>query len=96
MPSTAKDHESKLEVHKTARAKDLDTAIREIKAGKKKGCYIWYIMPQLIGLSSSTTSQIYDIKDVNEAIAFLKDPSFLTDYTAVIDAILSNTNRLFK
>ena len=45
------EHKAKLKVHKKARDSDLKTAIDEIKEGKKKSHYIWYIMPQLSGFS---------------------------------------------
>jgi len=49
-------------------------ALAELRAGRKRGHWIWYVFPQLSGLGSSATSQIYAIADVAEAEEYLRDP----------------------
>lgn len=50
------------------------SALSEIKKGKKESPWMWFIFPQLKGLGSCDTSKFYEIKNVDEAIAFLEHP----------------------
>src|SRR5690606_17445562 len=52
----------------------FDAALRELQAGRKRGHWIWYILPQLAGLGMSGMSQRYAIRDAQEAVAYLQDP----------------------
>ncbi|MBS7232140.1 DUF1810 domain-containing protein [Flavobacterium psychroterrae] len=49
-------------------------ALSEIKKGKKESPWMWFIFPQIKGLASCDTSKFYEIKNVDEAIAFLEHP----------------------
>lgn len=51
-----------------------ETALIEMKAGKKQGHWIWYIFPQIKGLGHSPNSNYYAIEDINEAKAYLEHP----------------------
>ena len=51
-----------------------ETALKEIKAGRKRSCWIWFIFPQLKGLGFSYNAQYYGIEDSNEAKAYLNHP----------------------
>ncbi|MDR3697477.1 DUF1810 domain-containing protein [Mucilaginibacter sp.] len=57
-----------------AQRTDYDTALAEIKNGRKRSHWMWYIFPQIQGLGFSQTSRFYAIKDMDEAIAYLKHP----------------------
>lgn len=48
-----------------------DAALRELRAGVKRGHWIWWIFPQLLGLGRSTTSRAYGIANLDEARAYL-------------------------
>ena len=50
------------------------TALSEIKNGRKRSHWMWYIFPQIQGLGFSETSKFYAIKDLAEAEEFLKHP----------------------
>lgn len=52
----------------------FDAALREIRFGRKRGHWIWYIFPQLAGLGFSAMSQAFAIADRQEAIDYLRDP----------------------
>ena len=54
-----------------AQKADYDTALDEIRQGRKKSHWIWYIFPNITGLGYSSTSQHYAIKDLSEARAYL-------------------------
>lgn len=51
-----------------------DMALREIKEGKKRGHWIWYIFPQIKGLGHSCNSEYYGISGTKEARAYLDHP----------------------
>ncbi|MVN23090.1 DUF1810 domain-containing protein [Mucilaginibacter arboris] len=57
-----------------AQQTDYQTALTEIKNGRKRSHWMWYIFPQIQGLGFSETSRFYAIKDVAEAEEFLKHP----------------------
>lgn len=57
-----------------AQENDYLTALSEIKAGRKRSHWMWYIFPQVKGLGFSETSKFYAIKDIEEAVAYLKHP----------------------
>ena len=42
-------------------------ALAEIKSGRKRSHWMWYIFPQFKGLGYSDTSKFYAINDSNEA-----------------------------
>lgn len=46
-------------------------ALKEIKSGRKKTHWIWYIFPQAKGLGSSTNSEFYGISCKEEAQEYL-------------------------
>ena len=57
-----------------AQRADYDEALLEIKRGRKSSHWMWYIFPQFEGLGFSTTSRLYSIKSVAEAVAYLAHP----------------------
>ena len=48
-----------------------DQAVREIRAGRKTGHWMWFELPQLGGLGRSETSRYYGIASLAEARAYL-------------------------
>lgn len=54
-----------------AQAPIYDRALAEIKAGSKRSHWMWFVFPQFAGLGMSATSQLYAIKNINEAKAYL-------------------------
>ncbi len=53
---------------------DYQQALSEIRAGRKRSHWMWYIFPQFDGLGFSSTSKWYAIKSVAEAEAYLAHP----------------------
>lgn len=49
-------------------------ALREMRDGRKRSHWIWYIFPQLKGLGRSHRAQVYGIEDIDEARAYLAHP----------------------
>ena len=50
------------------------TALAEIRSGRKRSHWMWYVFPQFRGLGFSSTSQHYAIKSLAEAVAYLAHP----------------------
>lgn len=48
-----------------------DRVLAELKNGRKRSHWMWYIFPQLEGLGRSTTARRYAIKSREEALAYL-------------------------
>lgn len=51
-----------------------DSVLAELKSGRKRTHWIWFIFPQFAGLGHSPTSQHYAIKSIEEARQYLKHP----------------------
>ncbi len=66
--------ENNLQRFLDAQTRDYPQALAEIKAGRKRSHWMWYIFPQIQGLGFSSTSQHYAIRDAAEAAAYLKQP----------------------
>ena len=57
-----------------AQAGDYERALAEVRAGRKRSHWMWYIFPQFDGLGFSATSRRYAIKSAAEARAYLGHP----------------------
>ena len=57
-----------------AQATAYPTALTELKAGRKRSHWMWYVFPQIQGLGFSATTQHYAIRDAAEAAAYLRHP----------------------
>ena len=72
----------------------FESALEEIRAGRKRGHWIWYVFPQLSGLGTSGFSHSFAIDGEEEAIAFLHDEKLrsrlLTIATAVVEQLKSH------
>jgi uncharacterized protein (DUF1810 family) len=57
-----------------AQEDDYAQALAEIRSGRKRSHWMWYILPQFEGLGQSSMSKRYSIKSVDEAEAYLQHP----------------------
>ncbi|WP_434775613.1 DUF1810 domain-containing protein [Pseudomonas oryzihabitans] len=57
-----------------AQATTYATALAEIRAGRKRSHWMWFIFPQIQGLGRSETAQHYAIASRDEASAYLAHP----------------------
>jgi uncharacterized protein (DUF1810 family) len=53
---------------------EYESALAEIRAGRKRGHWIWFTFPQIAGLGTSPMSQAYAIHDRSEAEEYLRHP----------------------
>jgi uncharacterized protein (DUF1810 family) len=49
-------------------------ALAELRAGRKRSHWMWFVFPQLAGLGRSPTAQYFAIEDLEEARAYLAHP----------------------
>jgi uncharacterized protein (DUF1810 family) len=64
-----------------------DTALAEIRRGRKTSHWIWYIFPQIEGLGRSATARAYAIRDLAEACEYLRDPLLRARYEEIAGAV---------
>ncbi|QJD79857.1 DUF1810 domain-containing protein [Spirosoma rhododendri] len=72
-----------------AQVNDYEQALAEIKSGRKRGHWMWYIFPQLRGLGFSEMAQFYGIRDLAEAKAYLAHPVLGPRLVAISRALIS-------
>lgn len=71
-----------------AHQKDYEKALCEIRNGKKRTHWMWYIFPQIQGLGDSVTTERYAIQSEEEARAFLSDPYLGKNLLEISNALL--------
>jgi len=69
--------------------KTYAVAIEELRLGKKRSHWIWYVFPQLKGLGLSTTSEFYGLAGLAEARAYLEDTVLCYRLKEAIQAVLN-------
>ena len=72
-----------------AQKSDYATALSEIKNGKKRSHWMWYIFPQIAGLGFSETSKFYSLKSLQKAQEYLKHPVLGPRLIEVSNALLN-------
>jgi len=90
---------SNLERFLDVQADDYETALSEIKNGRKRSHWMWYIFPQIHGLGYSETSRFYSIKNKKEADDFLQHPILGNRLISICNELLNlksdNANDIF-
>ena len=51
-----------------------ESALAELRAGRKRGHWIWFVLPQIEGLGMSPTSQFFGVRGLAEARAYVAHP----------------------
>lgn len=91
--------ETNLQRFLDAQQTSYQIALSEIKNGRKRSHWMWYIFPQIQGLGFSETSRFYAIKDVDEAEGFLKHPILGSRLIEICNVLLglesNNANQIF-
>ncbi|HKB43225.1 MAG TPA: DUF1810 domain-containing protein [Chitinophagaceae bacterium] len=82
-----------------AQQPDYEIALAEVRKGRKKSHWMWYIFPQIQGLGFSATSKYYAIKNIQEAEKFLKHPVLGSRLIGICNELLqlkqNNANAIF-
>ena len=77
-----------LERFKRAQDQTYEQALQEIRNGRKRSHWMWYIFPQMRGLGFSSTAEYYGISSLEEARAYLEDPVLGSRLTEISQALL--------
>lgn len=76
-----------------AQEDDYEQALSEIRGGRKRSHWMWYIFPQCDGLGFSSTSKRYAIKSIAEAEAYLSHPVLGVRLMECVEAVLGLEQR---
>ncbi|NLX49081.1 MAG: DUF1810 domain-containing protein [Methanospirillum sp.] len=68
-------------------------ALSELRAGRKRSHWMWYIFPQLAGLGRSPTSREFSIRTLAEAEAYLRHPVLGPRLVECAEAVLAVEGR---
>jgi uncharacterized protein (DUF1810 family) len=80
----AYDLERFLEAQET----QFEDALQELKNGRKRSHWMWYMFPQISGLGFSSTSMYYGIKDLAEAQAYFNHQVLGKRLLALVEVVL--------
>ena len=70
-------------------------ALQEVKAGHKKGHWIWYIFPQMKGLGHSELSDYYGINGREEAKAYIEHPVLKDRLVEICEEVLNSKTSVY-
>jgi len=76
-----------------AQADVYDDALAELRAGSKRGHWMWFVFPQIAGLGRTATAQRFAIADLAEARAYLAHPVLGPRLVECAEALLKVTGR---
>jgi uncharacterized protein (DUF1810 family) len=76
-----------------AQETDYEHALSEIRSGRKRSHWMWYIFPQVEGLGNSANARRYSIKSAAEAKAYLAHPVLGPRLVACAEAALAVEGR---
>jgi len=76
-----------------AQERTYPTALAEVRSGRKRSHWMWYVFPQIAGLGFSETSQRYAIRSTAEARAYLAHPLLGPRLIECFEAALSVDGR---
>ena len=77
----------------TAQDPVIDRAMAELRAGRKRSHWRWFVFPQVAGLGSSAMAQRYAIATLDEARAYLAHPVLGPRLRAATAAVLATNDR---
>lgn len=80
------------DLHRFVEAQEpvIDQVKRELRSGRKRSHWMWFVFPQVEGLGSSETAQRYAISSRAEAEAYLTHPVLgprLRECTMIVNGI---------
>jgi uncharacterized protein (DUF1810 family) len=69
------------------------TALAELRGGRKRSHWMWFIFPQMRGLGLSAMAQTYGVASIEEARAYLAHPLLGARLRECVEATLSHSDR---
>jgi uncharacterized protein (DUF1810 family) len=79
-----------------AQAEVFTGVLAELRAGRKRSHWIWFIFPQMKGLGSSAQANFYGIGSFDEATAYMRHPTLgprLVQCTELVNQVEDRTIR---
>jgi uncharacterized protein (DUF1810 family) len=70
-----------------------DAALAEIRSGRKRSHWMWFVFPQFEGLGQSPTSRHYAIRSAGEAAEYLRHPMLGSRLVECCEALLATKDR---
>ncbi len=80
-----------LERFLAAQERTYDRALAELRSGRKKGHWMWFIFPQLAGLGHSARSAFYGIDGRDEASAYIAHPVLAERLTTCVRVVMDQS-----
>lgn len=74
-----------------AQAGAYEEAVAELRRGRKRGHWMWFVFPQIAGLGMSAMSERYAIGSLDEARAYLQHPVLGPRLLECADALLADS-----
>lgn len=71
------------------------TALKEIKEGKKRTHWMWYIFPQMKGLGKSFLSEYYGINGREEALEYIKNDILRKRLVEITEEVFYNKHSVY-
>jgi uncharacterized protein (DUF1810 family) len=71
----------------TAQAGVFDQAVEELRTGRKRSHWIWFVFPQLRRLGQSSMARHYGISSLAEASAYIEHPVLGSRLEAAVAAV---------
>lgn len=76
-----------------AQERVYDRALAELRNGRKRTHWMWYIFPQIDGLGHSPTAKYYAVKSAEEARQYLNHPVLVSRLQECAEALLALEDR---
>ncbi len=76
-----------------AQAPVIDTALAELRSGRKRSHWIWFVFPQLAALGRSPTAKFYGIASLDEARRYIEHPVLGPRLLACARAVLAHRGK---
>ena len=70
-------------------------ALQEVKNGRKRGHWIWYVFPQMKGLGHSEIAQFYGINGREEAKSYIEHPVLRERLVEICEAVLNSETSVY-
>lgn len=71
-----------------AQQREHETALQEVRQGKKINHWMWYIFPQIHSLGESYYAKYYALKSIEETIEYLNNDYLYNNIILICEALL--------
>ena len=71
------------------RGDTYEAALAELRSGRKRGHWMWFVFPQVSGLGRSDTARFYALSGLDEARSYVEHPVLGPRLIACAEALVS-------